>query len=315
MADTEPDNSPADESSGGEFSADESSDPAVSSDETVDGGVDSVRKTVLITGCSSGIGREAAEAFLADGWTVYATARDTDDVAALAEAGCETAELDVTDPSQVRQVVERIIAETGRIDCLVNNAGFGQLGPVEEVPTETVRRQFDVNVYGPHRLLRAVLPHMRERRTGTIINVSSIAGRVSYPGSGVYCGSKFALEAISEALRPELDPFDVDVVLVEPGPVDTQFNGRAEDEIDSTERSGAYEWFYDLVEDSEILGGGGVGAVQADAVAEAILDAATRSKPPARYPVGPIATYGAWARFLPDSLRDRLAGVVRRLVS
>jgi len=293
MADTESDEATGDERRSGE----------------------SVRKTVLITGCSSGIGRESALAFLDDGWTVYATARDVEDIAALGEAGCETAELDVTDENQCRAVVERVISETGRVDCLVNNAGYGQMGPVEEVPTDVVHEQFDVNVYGPHRLIRAVAPHMRERKTGTIINVSSVSGRLSYPGSGVYSGSKFALEAISDALRPELDPFDVDVVLIEPGPVDTQFEETVVDAAESnTERSGAYEWFYDVMEDTQILGGGGVGAVSAETVAEAILDSATRTSPPARYPVGPVAKYGDYARFLPDSVRDRLYGVVRRLV-
>ncbi|HMB51132.1 MAG TPA: SDR family NAD(P)-dependent oxidoreductase, partial [Natronoarchaeum rubrum] len=191
---------------------------------------------------------------------------------------------------------------------------YAQFGPIEELPTDAVHEQFDVNVYGPHRLIRAVAPHMRERRTGTIINVSSVAGRLSYPGSGAYSGSKFALEAISDALRPELDPFDIDVVLIEPGPVDTQFEETAVDAADSnTERSGAYEWFYGVMEDTQILGGGGVGAVTAETVAEAILDSATRTAPPARYPVGPVAKYGDYARFLPDSVRDRLYGVVRRL--
>jgi len=293
MADTESDETTGDERRSGE----------------------SVRKTVLITGCSSGIGRESALAFLDDGWTVYATARSVEDIAALGEAGCETAELDVTNENQCRAVVERVISETGRIDCLVNNAGYGQMGPVEEVPTDVVHEQFDVNVYGPHRLIRAVAPHMRERKTGTIVNVSSVAGRLSYPGSGVYSGSKFALEALSDALRPEMEPFDVDVVLIEPGPVDTQFEETVVDAAESnTERSGAYEWFYDVMEDTQALGGGGVGAVSAETVAEAILDSATRTSPPARYPVGPVAKYGDYARFLPDSLRDRLYGVVRRLV-
>ncbi|SNZ13044.1 NADP-dependent 3-hydroxy acid dehydrogenase YdfG [Natronoarchaeum philippinense] len=292
--------------------ADTESDESVGDDERSG---QSVRKTALITGCSSGIGRETALQFLDEEWTVYATARDLDDISDLADAGCETAELDVTDENQCRAVVEQAISETGRIDCLVNNAGYGQLGPIEEVPTEVVSEQFDVNVYGPHRLIRAVLPHMRERRTGTIVNVSSVAGRISYPGNGVYCGSKFALEAMSDALRAEVDPFDIDVVLVEPGPVDTQFENRAVESADEgAERSGAYEWFYDLVEDSQVLGGGGVGAVSAGEVADSILDAATRTAPPARYPVGPVAKYGVFARFLPDAMQDKLYGVVRKLV-
>ncbi|OYR76198.1 short-chain dehydrogenase/reductase, partial [Halorubrum sp. E3] len=175
-----------------------------------------MQKTALITGCSSGIGRAAAHAFLDEGWTVYATARNPADVEALGEAGCELATLDVTDQGDVDRVVERILDEEGAIDALINNAGYGQFGPVEDVTTERVHDQFDVNVYGPHRLIRAVLPAMRRERDGTIVNVSSVAGRVSMPGGGVYSGSKFAIEAMSDALRNEVADHGIDVVVVEP---------------------------------------------------------------------------------------------------
>lgn len=276
--------------------------------------VETGRKTVLITGCSSGIGRKTALQFLDDGWTVYATSRDPTDVADLGEAGCETAALDVTDGPQVRNVVERVISEAGRIDCLVNNAGYGQMGPIEEVPTDSVHAQFDVNVYGPHRLARAVLPHMRERERGTIVNVSSVAGRVSFPGGGVYCGSKFALEAMSDALRSEVAPFDVDVVLVEPGPVDTTFDDRVDSAVENTERSGAYEWFYEVIEDTRLVGGNGPAAVGPDEVAETILEAANSPSPSARYPIGKHGKLAVMARFVPDALRDIAYGLVRKVV-
>ena len=144
-------------------------------------------KTVLITGCSSGIGRATAEAFLDEGWEVYATARNPADVETLGDRGCTVATLNVTEDDDVVRVVDRIVDEQGRIDCLVNNAGYAQFGSLEDVPTDAVHRQFDVNVYGPHRLTRAVLPHMRRRREGTIVNVSSAAGRVAFPGGGAYC--------------------------------------------------------------------------------------------------------------------------------
>ncbi|QSG03777.1 SDR family oxidoreductase [Natranaeroarchaeum sulfidigenes] len=272
-------------------------------------------KTVLITGCSSGIGREAAKAFLDDdGWTVYATARDTDDIADLGEAGCETAELDVTDENHVRQVVERVLSETGRIDALINNAGYGQMGPIEEVPTEVVHEQFDVNVYGPHRLIRAVLPHMRERERGTIVNVSSVGGRVSHPGGGVYCGSKFALEAMSDALRSEVEPFDIDVALVEPGPVNTSFGDEMRARTDKLERSGAYDWFYSVIEDTQLIGGGGFGSIEAKEVAETILEAANSPNPSPRYPVGQFGKLSSLARLAPDPIRDAVFGIVRRFV-
>ncbi|QCJ47589.1 SDR family oxidoreductase [Haloprofundus sp. MHR1] len=271
-------------------------------------------ETVLITGCSSGIGRATARAFLAEDWVVYATARNPADIQQLGEEGCELATLDVTDQGDVDRVVDRIVDEQGAIHCLVNNAGYGQFGPIEDVPTETVEKQFAVNVFGPHRLVRAVLPHMREAGDGTIVNVSSVVGRVSFPGSGVYAGSKFALEAMTDALRAEVAEYGIDAVLVEPGPVQTQFSERADEEVDDgTERSGAYESFYKLFEDTRALGGDGPGAVPPRRVADDIVNAASATKPAARYPVGIVADVGSFARFLPDGVRDSLFGLARKL--
>jgi len=261
-------------------------------------------KVVLITGASSGIGRATAELFLDEEWTVYATARDTDDVADLAtHEDCETRELDVTKPAQCKNVVDDIVETEGRLDCLVNNAGFGQLGALEDLPTRKLHRQFDVNVYGPHRLVRAALPHMREREDGTIVNVSSVSGRVSTPGMGAYSGSKFALEAMSDALRGEVDAFDIDVCLVEPGPVDTGFGDRATAELDDIESTGVYDHVYSLYEDYVLVSG--AGASDPSEVADCIVDAAVSPDPPARYPVGRAARLGALARFVPDRIRDK----------
>jgi len=274
-----------------------------------------VTETVLITGCSSGIGRETARAFLEDGWEVYATARNPADVEALGEAGANIASLDVTDEDDVERVVERMIDEEGRVDCLVNNAGYAQLGPVEDVPVESVEDQFEVNVYGPHRLAREVLPHMRERQTGTIVNVSSVAGRLATPGMGIYNGSKFAIEGISDALRPEVSEYGIDVVLVEPGPVDTAFVDRASDEIDGLERSDAYDTLYSILDDTEAIGGGGPGAVRPREVAETILDAANLTDPADRYPVGRVAKVAMLGRFVPATLRDKFYRLALSLVS
>jgi len=270
-------------------------------------------KTVLITGCSSGIGHATAEAFLDEEWEVYATARNPADVETLGDRGCTIATLDVTEDDDVERVVDRIVEEQGRIDCLVNNAGYAQFGPIEDVPVDAVHRQFDVNVYGPHRLTRAVLPHMRRRREGTIINVSSAAGRVSFPGGGVYAGSKFALEAMTDALRAEVDEYGIDAVLIEPGPVDTAFTDRAEDEIDGVERSGAYDAFYEVFEDTQAIGGGGPGAVAPERVAEDVLNAASSTKPASRVPVGTLARVSVLGRFVPDRLRDRAFGLMDKL--
>ena len=270
-------------------------------------------KTALVTGCSSGIGRATAEAFLDEEWEVYATARNPADVETLGNRGCTVAKLDVTEDDDVERVVDRMVDEQGRIDCLVNNAGYAQFGPVEDVTVDAVHRQFDVNVYGAHRLTRAVLPHMRRRRDGTIVNVSSAAGRVAFPGGGVYCGSKFALEAMTDALRAEVDDHGIDAVLIEPGPVETRFSDRAEREVDGLDRSGAYESFSDVFEDTRAIGGGGPGAVSPDRVAAEVVNAASATKPASRVPVGALARVTVLGRFVPDRLRDRAFGLVDRL--
>ncbi|AGB16862.1 short-chain alcohol dehydrogenase [Halovivax ruber XH-70] len=271
------------------------------------------KQSVLITGCSSGIGRATALAFLDEDWTVVASARDPTDIADLADAGCETITLDVTDPDQVTSVIERTVEETGAIDCLVNNAGYAQMGPLEDVQADDLQSQFDVNVFGPHRLTRAALPHMRAQGAGRIVNVSSIIGRISVAGSGAYAASKHAMEAMSDALRVEVEPFDVDVVLIEPGPVETAFADRVDEELPES-RTPDYDAIYDLFEDTQLIGGSGPLASAPEDVADVIVHAATCSEPPARYPVGPVAHYGSYARFLPDRLRDGIYGLVRKLV-
>ncbi len=273
-----------------------------------------MERTVLITGCSSGIGRASATAFLDEGWTVYATARNTEDVTELAERdGCRTATLDVTVQEDVDRVVDRMLEETGRIDCLVNNAGYGQHGPIEDTPVDSVRQQFEVNVYGPQRLTRAVLPHMRRREDGTVVNISSAGARVSFPGGGVYCGSKSALESMSDALRNEVREYGISVVLIEPGPVETEFHTRVDRELTGLERSGAYEGFYEDLEDATLLAEEGFLTVSADRVAAEVVNAASATKPPARVPVGPIAKLAEVGRFLPDWAVDRIWTLADRL--
>jgi NAD(P)-dependent dehydrogenase (short-subunit alcohol dehydrogenase family) len=271
-------------------------------------------KTVLITGCSSGIGRATAETFLDDGWTVYATSRDESDLTALAEQGCRTDSLDVTVDEDVARVVDRIDDETGRVDCLVNNAGFGLYAALEDVPADRLHHQFDVNVYGPHRLARAVLPIMRDNEAGTIVNVSSVNGRLSHPGAGPYAGSKFALEGMSDALRAEVEGFGIDVVLIEPGPVDTDFQGRVAEETDGLARGPEYEWVYDAVEDGTAASSALPLSLTSEDVAVAIHDAACVEDPRARYPVGAFAKWALYTRFLPDSVRDSVYSFIRRFL-
>ncbi|SDX98705.1 SDR family oxidoreductase [Halopenitus persicus] len=284
-----------------------------------------VQRTVLITGCSSGIGRATARAFLEEDWTVYATARNPADIQTLGEAGCELATLDVTDGDDVERVVDRVLDEEGAIDCLVNNAGYGQFGPLEDVSTARVHEQFDVNVYGPHRLIRAVLPAMRRERDGTIINVSSVLGRIALPGTGAYAGSKHAIEAMSDALRNEVAEYDVDVVVVEPGPVRTNFADRASREVDGSDgneqddagidRSGAYEEFYRVFEDTQLIAGDGPGSVEPEVVADAICNAASATQPPARVQPGTLPRIAVLARFLPDPMLDAAYGFLTKVTS
>jgi NAD(P)-dependent dehydrogenase (short-subunit alcohol dehydrogenase family) len=270
-------------------------------------------ETVLITGCSSGIGRATAEAFLDEDWTVYATARDPEDIADLAEQGCKTDSLDVTVQDDIDRVVDRIEEETGRIDCLVNNAGYAQYGPMEDVTTERLHYQFDVNVYGPHRLTRAVLPLMRAQEEGTIVNMSSVNGRFAQPGSGAYAGSKYALEAISDALRSEVEPMGIEVVLIEPGPVSTNFNDRLEEELEKLDQTSAYDWLYDYIVDFNVVFDSAPFAAEPEDVATTILDATLMTDPDARYPVGLTAKPIIYSQYLPDRVRDGVFRLMKKL--
>src|SRR5581483_4260201 len=188
----------------------------------------------LITGCSTGIGFETALLMAERGYRVYATMRNPDagaaalqDAAKAAGVRLEIAPLDVTDQRSVDRCVAAILEAEGRVDVLVNNAGLGELRPLELTTDEETRRIFDTNVFGPLRLMRAVLPGMRERRSGTIVNVSSVAGRFGAFGQTLYCGSKHALEAISEGLAIEVRAFGVRVAIIEPGLFNTPIIGKA----------------------------------------------------------------------------------------
>ncbi len=180
-------------------------------------------KAVLITGCSSGIGRATAERLAGHGWTVYATARRPESIADLERAGCRTLALDVTDEDSMQAAVRTVEDAEGAVGVLVNNAGYSQGGPIEQVPMEAVRRQFETNVFGAIRLAQLVLGAMRRQRWGKIVNVGSMGGRLTFPGGGLYHATKYSLEAISDALRFEVRGFGVDAILIEPGLIVTDF--------------------------------------------------------------------------------------------
>src|SRR5919106_4493550 len=179
-------------------------------------------RPVLITGCSTGIGRATAERLADDGWNVHATARRPDSIEDLAKRGCKTHALDVTDEGSMRNAVEEIERDSP-VGALVNNAGYSQSGAVETLPTESVRRQFETNVFGLMRMCQLVLPGMRDSGSGRIVNLSSMGGKLTFPGGGVYHATKHAVEALSDALRFEVRGFGVDVVVIEPGLIKTGF--------------------------------------------------------------------------------------------
>ena len=181
----------------------------------------------FVTGSSTGLGRELCEELLRQGQTVVATARKIGAVRDLESGDCLAAELDVTKPDTIKAAVAQAMKRFGRIDVLVNNAGYGEMGVIEEFSDERARRQFDTNVFGVLNVQREVLPVMRKQRSGHVLQLSSIAGLASYPFVGMYCATKHALEAISEAMAAEVAPFGVRVTLVEPGRFRTDFAGRS----------------------------------------------------------------------------------------
>jgi NAD(P)-dependent dehydrogenase (short-subunit alcohol dehydrogenase family) len=280
----------------------------------------STSKAVLITGCSTGIGRASALRLARGGWTVYATARRPESIADLEQSGCRTLALDVTEEDSMRAAVRAVEEAEGAVGVLVNNAGYSQGGPVEQVPMEAVRRQFETNVFGAVRLAQLVLPGMRRQRWGKIVNVGSMGGRVTFPGGGMYHATKYALEALSDALRFEVRGFGVDAILIEPGLIVTDF---AQAAVASTAglgsehtagagagdaTDGVYEAFNTKVAalttgvyegPMRRLGGG------PDVVAKAIEKASSRRRAPARVLVTPSARMTVLQRrLLPDRAWD-----------
>jgi NAD(P)-dependent dehydrogenase (short-subunit alcohol dehydrogenase family) len=270
-------------------------------------------RVALVTGGSSGIGERTALRLRAAGFEVYAVARRVDRMAALERDGVTTFAMDVTDDASMVAGVDRVISERGRLDVLVNNAGYGSYGAVEDVPLDEARRQFEVNVFGLARLTQLVTPHLRgpdglDQRTRRIINISSIGGKFYEPLGAWYHATKFAVEGFSDSLRVELAPFGIDVVLIEPGPIRTEWNEISRESLTETSRGGAYEEMAQSVravleraDTSRLMSSG------PDVVARKIVKAATARNPRARYPVGRNAgTILRARRLLPDAAFDRI---------
>ncbi|MEP6994237.1 MAG: SDR family oxidoreductase [Acidobacteriota bacterium] len=268
-------------------------------------------QVILITGCSSGIGRATALEAAARGHRVFASARNAQDVADLERGERLTAlQLDVTDAASIDAAIQIVRSRAGRLDTLVNNAGFGQYGAVEEITPEQWRAQFDVNFFGAIATTRAALPLIRQAGGGTIVMVSSVAGRIAIPFAAPYCASKHALEAVADALRVELGSFGIRVVLVEPGPIETRFGDRARSIVTPLlSRPGPYRETYARAEKA-MDGDFQRGKLPAGAVSRVILDAIESRRPRARYRVTSMAkALIPLARLLPDRWMD---GLMRR---
>lgn len=266
-------------------------------------------KIVLITGASSGIGRAAALELLRAGHTVYGGARRVESLDAVSDAGGHPLAMDVTDDAGLQRAVGTVLDQQGRIDVLVNNAGFGLYGAAEDVPMEQARYQLEVNLFGPARLVQLVLPHMRRQRSGRIVNVSSMGGEIAFPLGAWYHASKHALEAYSDALRQEVKRFGVDVVLVQPGLIRTGFGDVTSNGVRELSGHGAYrDQAEALARSTETIYGEHSRASDPSVVGAAIRRAVETTRPRPRYPVGYMARpLLALNRLLPARVFDRIA--------
>ncbi|MBP5077106.1 oxidoreductase [Pseudomonas chlororaphis] len=269
-------------------------------------------KVALVTGASSGIGEATALKLKALGYTVYAAARRVERMHPLAQAGLHVLPLDVTDDASMQACVQDILARSGRIDVLVNNAGYGSYGAVEDVPSDEARAQFEVNVFGAVRLIQLVLPQMRAQRSGTIINITSMGGKMHTPLGAWYHGTKFALEAISDCLRLEVQPFGIDVVVIEPGGIKTEWADIAAQKVVETSGRGPY------APQAQAMARSMVGETSRkyqsppQVIADTIARAVSARRPKTRYAVG----FGAKPLiFLRRLLSDRAFDGLMRLAT
>jgi NAD(P)-dependent dehydrogenase (short-subunit alcohol dehydrogenase family) len=271
---------------------------------------DGKTKAVLITGCSSGIGRATAlHLAKQDRFAVYATARKLETLADLERAGCRTLALDVCDEASMHGAVSAVEGEHGAVWGLVNNAGYSQSGALESLPIESLRNQFETNVFGLVRMCQLALPGMRAAGDGRIVNLGSMGGKLTFPGGGAYHATKYALEAISDAMRFEVKGFGVDVVLIEPGLITTNFGETAVGSIEAADDDGPYAKFNHVVGKTTgeayegplaKLGGG------PEAVAKKIETALVSRRPRPRYKVTPSASLAiGQRRLLSDRMWDR----------
>ena len=262
-------------------------------------------KVILITGASSGFGKVSAIKLKEKGYIVYAVARRVSKMDDLKKMGITVDYMDVTDEKSVSDSVEKIIAKEGKIDILVNNAGYGSYGAVEEVSIEEAKRQFDVNVFGIAIVSKKVLPYMRKERSGLVINISSVVGKVALPFMGWYSASKHAVEGLSDAMRIEVEPFGVKVVIVEPGVVKTGFDNIVADDFINTDND--YEIIAEKFRKSFIKMYSSSKAPTAEVVADELVKIVNSNNPKIRYRPTKDSKINLQARkILSDKIFDKL---------
>jgi NADP-dependent 3-hydroxy acid dehydrogenase YdfG len=263
---------------------------------------------VLITGASSGIGKETARLFQTKNWKVAATMRAPEDAADLQHiADVECFRLDVTDPESIRSAIGKTIETFGRIDAVVNNAGYALAGPFEAATDEQIRRQFDTNVFGLMNVCREILPYFREQRRGTIVNVASVGGRITFPLYSIYHATKWAVEGFSESLQYELEQFNIRIKIIEPGPIKTDFYDRSQ-VISRNEGLTAYDTL--VARTMPNMQKAGADAPDGSVVAQTIYDAVTDNSRRIRYNVNTKGMLLA-RRFLPEGM---FYGLIKRVL-
>jgi NAD(P)-dependent dehydrogenase (short-subunit alcohol dehydrogenase family) len=273
-----------------------------------------MKKIVLITGASAGIGKATALLLLEKGYIVYAAARRVAKMNDLLALGAKILEMDVTDETSMTHGIDTIIRTEGRIDVLINNAGFGSYGALEDVPMSDARYQLEVNLFGPARLIQLALPHMRRQRSGKIVNVSSIGGKAAMPLGGWYHASKFALEAYSDSLRMEVRSFGIDVIVIEPGGIQSEWGDIAINNMIKLSADTAYQRLIDgAVRMTEKMKTNKKAAAPPSLIAELILKAIIAAEPRARYSAGYMSgTVLFMKKWLSDKMIDKM--VMRQLI-
>ena len=270
-----------------------------------------MKKVAVVTGASAGIGEATVKRLIEQGYTTYAASRRLERMANLEKLGAILLPLDLTDDSSIVQAAKRIRTEQGRIDVLVNNAGYGSYGAVEDVSLDEARRQFEVNVFGLARLVQLVTPLMRQRGAGKILNVSSIGGKGWEPLGAWYHATKFAVEGFSDCLRMELKPFGIEVIVIEPGAIRTEWGQIA---LDTLQQASSHTVYGPQAEEKRALFLAAAGsASDPDVVAREIVKAIKAKRPKTRYVVGAHAKPLVFmSTFMPDRFNDWLMGAITK---